>query len=465
MAMTSSRGAEKGQWAPNARPNIVVSAFGLIVLVAFSVLYVFRRDIYFAVIDLWSFRPFTYPFIDLLYVPSQINCWHMGIDVYAENPCDPLGRLHDYSPLWLRLSFLGSAKSFLNVLGVSLDGLFMLSLAALPRPRRWIDYLPIMLCVVSPMTVFAQERGNIDTLMFLFAMAAVVCMDRALPVRMLGYGAIMLASLLKFYPFVLFILLLRERLRVFMLGALAAVCVMGGFVWDYWDEIRRMAANIPHPSNFTDAFGSVQLPAGIVLLWQHLLSRLDFTAPVAGGVSATAFLTVAIFLPLVAGTLLIAQHLGRREDLQTAQRALTQRESLCLVAGAVLVCGCFFSGRSIGYREVMILMAIPGLAALVRTSPTEALARIFRITTWVAVFLMFYPVPQRLLYHWLGSIPANGATLPTFVFWLFREGCWWWFIAVLAAILIRFLLDSPVWLAAATPPHRFFRRSRDWTRP
>ena len=47
-------------------------------------------------------KPFA-PFLDLHAVMSAIECHHRGIDVYATNPCDTLGRPHIYSPLWLRL--------------------------------------------------------------------------------------------------------------------------------------------------------------------------------------------------------------------------------------------------------------------------------------------------------------------------------------------------------------------------
>jgi hypothetical protein len=327
--------------------------------------------------------------------------------------------------------------------------LFMLSLAALPRPRRRSDYLPLLLGIVSPMTVFALERGNIDTLMFLFAMITIVCMDRALPLRLLGYGAIMLASLLKFYPFVLFILLLRERLRVFLITAAAAIGLMGSFIWFYLDEVRRMAANIPQPSIFTDSFGAAQLPAGTGILAERLLERLGLAGMFQGGLPSRIYFGLPLTVLLIATAYAAARHIAHREDFRAAAQSLTRRESLTLVAGAALVCGCFVSGRSIGYREIMILMAIPGLSALALTSPTRTLSRIMRSTLWVAIFLLFFLPPQRLLYNLLGSLATDGISPIAVAFWLVRETCWWWLVTVLAAALIRFVLDSPMRLATS----------------
>jgi hypothetical protein len=429
------------------KPNVVVSAFGLAALFVFLALYVMRRETYFAVIDWWSFGPFRYPFLDLIYIPAQIECWSRGIDVYVQNPCDPLGRLQDYSPLWLRLSFLTSAKPFINVLGFSLDGLFMLSLAALPRPRDRIDYLPILIGVISPTTVFALERGNIDTLMFLFAMAAVVCMDRTLPIRLLGYGAIMLAGLLKFYPFVLVMLLSRERPKVFLVLAATVICSIGGFTWFYLDEMARTVANIPHPSPFADAFGAVQLPVGLSGLLWFAVRHAGFAGTLVEELSKSMVPVFAVCVPLIPTAYFTARHLSRRADLRAALQELTQREALSLIAGALLVCGCFIAGDSLEYRGIMILMVLPGLTALARSASTTALARIFLITTFIAAFLMISLVPQRLISGWSGPISANGVSLLAVGFWLFREVCWWWLVVVLGAILARFAIQSRMWSA------------------
>jgi hypothetical protein len=268
-------------------------------------------------------------------------------------------------------------------------------------------------------------------------------------VRLLGYGAIMLTSLLKFYPFVLFLMLLRERFRVFLLLAVIAACGLGGFIWAYWHEIARMAVNIPQPSYFADAFGASQLPAGIGLMLAYVLERAGAGGTLVEGLPGNLLLLLYTYCLLATGTLMTTLRFVRCSDFQAVLRGLTQRESLCLVAGAALIDGCFFSGRSIGYREVLMLLAFPGLLALTRTSPSDALSRVFRITVWVGVTLMMYPVPQRLIDDRFGSIVFGSGSLAAFTFWFCREVCWWWFVAVLAAILIRFALDSPVWQAVA----------------
>ena len=427
------------------RPNFVASGFGLAVLGIFIALYVLRRELYFQVLDLWSSEAFRYPFLDLLYVPDLVKCWNQGINVYTVNPCDPLGRLFDYSPLWLRLSWLADAVPFINPMGLALDALFMVSLTALPRPRRGSDYLPLLLAIVSPMAVFALERGNVDLLMFVFAMLAVVCMDRGFSVRMLGYGTILLASLLKFYPFVLFILLLRERLRISLITAAIAVCAMGGFVWFYFGEVMQMGHNVPHPFFFENAFGMAELPSGLGIITDYVFTGAGFPQPAAGNATIRVLVSMPATLLLILVTRWAVLNLLRRDGFGTALDTLHQREKLTLVAGAVLTCGCFIAGRSVGYREVVMVLAIPALTALARTAQTGQMRRVFVCTVWTSLFLLWYPVPQRLVNDMAGDL-ATGAVSPVGVaFWLAGEICWWCLIAVLLAVLIRFGTTSAVW--------------------
>jgi hypothetical protein len=81
----------------------------------------------------------------------------------------------------------------------------------------------------------------------------------------------------------------------------------------------------------------------------------------------------------------------------------------------------------------------------------ERRATLFGAMGYVALFLMMFLIPQRAIDDHYGGICRAGGSLPAFAFWLFREACWWWFVAVLAAVLVRFILDSPAWQEAAAP--------------
>jgi hypothetical protein len=421
---------------PSARtgPNLAAVGVGAVALAVFAVLYAVWPRLYLDVLRLWAFFPFPYPFIDLIYLGAEVECWGKGIDVYLTCPCDPLDRVYDYAPILLRMPFLVVLRTWPNTVGLVTDGLFVLSLAALPRPRDPADARTALLCIVSPMTVFALERGNLDVIIFEMTMLALTCLGRGRGARLVGYAVILVASLLKFYPFVLFALLRRERPWVAAIIGMAAVAGMAASLWPLRNELASMAANIPHPSVFTDSFGAGQLPEGFGLLMDTVLDPTGSAHQVPAMFARDPHLYSSVYAALVSACLIAVWRLARRSAFRNALCDLTAAERTFLLAGALLVCGCFFAGRSIGYREITILPALPGLLALARLERPAAGA--FRVAAWLAVFLLWFLLPQRLVYGLTGGIPGFGGTLPGFAFWLCREIGWWCLATILLATLV-----------------------------
>jgi hypothetical protein len=100
------------------------------------------------------------------------------------------------------LAILPITTAWDNALGLGLVVLFLLALTLLPPGR---DLWLITLATVSSATMLAIERANVDLLMFVMAMLVV-------RLRVTGYLVALLAGMLKFYPIVLLISAVRERL-------------------------------------------------------------------------------------------------------------------------------------------------------------------------------------------------------------------------------------------------------------
>ena len=241
-------------------------AVPVLALVLFSMLAALWQwgphSLYLAALSLFGFEPFRFPFLDIHAVLAAAQCHRQGIDVYLYNPCDVLGRPHVYSPLWLTLtpSFLGTSAT--TAVGVSLDLLVILSLALVIRPATGGEALVLGLAALSPMTVYALERANCDLVIFLLIVGGCV-LDRApRPWRFGCYALYLLAGLLKYYPLVLLVLMVRERRREAVAGAaIAALVVLGLAGFDHAD-LAKALANIPALSYFFGSFSAQNLPFG-----------------------------------------------------------------------------------------------------------------------------------------------------------------------------------------------------------
>ncbi len=396
-------------------PRPLLPGLAALLLAGFCGLYAADPEVCHRVLICMGVRAWNTPFIDLEGVTAQIRCARLGVDVYASNPCDSLGRVFDYAPLWLRLGFLGLGHEWTGVLGLAQAALCILALLALPVPKAGWALACMLAAIASPVVAFAIERANQDGLIFALTAASLVLLRHRLPARLAGYGLIALAASLKFYPAILALLVLRER-RAVMLGVGAAFAVLGlGFMAAYHVELARAVANVPVPSPFSLSFGASLLPRGMRALTGWPAAR------------------PAAWLALLAATLTASRWLARQPDFRRALAALPPESADALRAGAVLVCGCFVAGPSIGYRGIFLLFTVPGIARIASLAGGAAWFGIIAV-----LMVMWLPLPM----HFFDPGEAAGAreAAPAFLaLWLLREVLWWGLIAVLLAAAGRTL--------------------------
>jgi hypothetical protein len=386
---------------PPLRAVVPAAAAAAVVLLAGILYCLGYREQYYALAEAWGAAPFRTPFLDMHAVTAAVECHRLGFDVYVQDPCDVFGRVHGYSPVWLWLAVLPITTAWDNALGLGLVLLFLVALTFLPAGREPRQTMLITLGAVSSATMFALERANVDLLVFVMAMLAV-------RLRTAGYAVSLLAGMLKFYPIVLLVLAVRERLvKCLVVWAVAVGVIALWFALD-GTEILRGMANIPSTHPFDDnVFGAHNLPFGLAEL---------LGLPHAAAIVLQVLLLVTM--------LCLAATLARRVQVH----ALTEAESLYLLAGSVLLVSCFVMAQNVSYRGIYFLFVLPALAICRRG------------TAWLIVLLMWNsalrPVIDALT-EWssLAEILRPGI-------WLVRELAWWGVITVLAALLLRQVWES-----------------------
>ncbi len=439
-----------------ARLRWLPTALGLVALAAAGLLYRYQPAAYVAILKILFIIPKPTPFIDAQQFPALVACWRHGVDVYTDPSCDPLGRAMDYSPLWLRADFL---PAWSNWMGFALDGAFFLSLALLPPVRRRADGLLLLLAVFSSMTVFALERANMDVVMFLLAAVAGWCWARELWVRLAGYGVMMFAGLLKFYPLVLMLLFLRERLRYFIGLCGIAVLLLAGFIWHFHGELREMAQNFPSVPSLTNGFGARELPGGFELAFRSVfhLSAVPIYYPTASGPLVVAapphpMFAIEMFFLLILISFAAAFKIAGVPGIKSSVAALTPLEQGFLIIGAALICGCFLAGQNISYRGIHFIFVLPGIFALSAAAGEAWVRRLFRLTGYAIIFVMWGLALQQIVAEISGgtALPITGSAV--LAFWFVRELAWWGIVTLLLAVLFCYVAETPLWRTLMRPP-------------
>lgn len=421
--------------------RLIVPLTGLVLLAGVAVIHQIDPALYRRVMTVWMLNPFNHPFIDWEWLPSSAECWSKGVDVYVDNTCYHAFQhgQFNYSPLWLRATFLPYGEEWVAPMGMGLAALFCLAQAFLPTPQRPGELAVRLLATYASLPVFALERGNADLFLFVLTILGIHLVSGRLPMRLAGYGVFLFIGLLKFYPLVLLSLALRESPRVFAWITGVATLIVLGFVWMFYAEIVVTIRNLPKASYFGDTFGAVNLPtAGVTLV-------ADFARSHGVDVSR-ALVRIAqrlVMTALVVSSIAYAIWLIRRQKLGLCVAQMPQLDANFLVAGTLLICGCFFVGQSVGYRGIFLLLVLPGLLHLSQSLPQRQ-ARLLMVGVCVALLSAMWLLTEQFF---IFALPEPLKFVRA-VFWFIHELTWWWMVATLLAVLFSFPLATPLfdWL-------------------
>jgi hypothetical protein len=373
------------------------------------------RALYDDMLRSWGVDPYRVPFVDVETVLSAIRCMHEGIDVFKSNPCDPVRRVFDYSPLWLLLAYFPVTEAWTMPTGFIGVLSFIASLVLLPAGRSRLAVLLISLAAISPAVVFGAERGNNDLVLFVLAAVAASALCRTPGLRLLGYGAALLAGLLKYYPMTLLMMATREKPARFFAVATACTLLLAVFILTMGHELTRALQLIPGGGWFGDMFGAKMLGGG--------LGRQYWISPEAQTAVRISMTVIAFAAGLA---------LAFRQSMTATLERLTDLERMSLLAGGLLILSCFFTAQNIGYRAMHLVLVIPALTALAHTGA----GWIWTVTLWSSVLLLW----AQGWRNWFFSTDAGRQMV--FVGWSAREILWWWTITMLIAVVAGLLIRS-----------------------
>jgi hypothetical protein len=376
-----------------------------------------QQATYESILRAWGVDPFRFPFLDTETVLSAVRCLKAGVDVFATNPCDPVRRVFDYSPLWLLLAKLPVTEAWLTPAGLLVDVAFIASLLLLPAGRSASAAGLIVLGVASSATVFAVERANNDLVLFVLVAAASALLCRTPMLRYAGYGAILLAGLLKYYPMTLMAMATRERPGRFIAVAAASLVAVALFLATMGEELVRALHLIPIGQLFGDMFGSAIFANGIVKM-------NDWPAGIA------VWLRVVLVLTAFGAGIFV----GLRPAMGAGLARISEAERTTLLAGGLLMVSCYFTANNIGYRAVHLILTLPALTALWRLRAWR-LAPLTIGTTLAVLWAQGWR-------NWIAELVDGRAAVVGL--WAFREALWWWTITMMIALVAALLARSDV---------------------
>lgn len=417
-----------GDTTSDFRRRSAPAAFALAVVLGVAALPLIGLErLYRVVLDFWVIFYNSPPFADAAGITRSLQCERLGFETYLVNDCSVTRFV--YTPFWKLLTVLPVTVGWTDALAIGFIAVFFVALTRLPAaPTRGGAGL-MAIAMIAPSTAMAIQYGNNEMLLFGLAVLGAGLLGSDWARRRWSYAVFLLMFLLKYFPIVVMATALRERpARLFALAAVS-VAVALAFGVAAGDQLGLSFENIYTMSPFAYLFGLKNVTYFIELM--GLVSR-------TGG----SLLRVAIMLAMAAAAALLA----RDARLRALVDALPARHRDFLVVGALLVVTAYFATQNVTYRQIYMLMALPGLLCLRQAA--EGGPRYLRALPILAVVLMF-AFPLRL---YARSIFVEGSPVFQIVsLWgfLLQEAGWAIQITALLTLLFAALRSAPLF---AGPP-------------
>jgi hypothetical protein len=429
---TSDNGAQQidrfNQFMFRFAPSII----GIYLYIALCLLFLFGdRDLYYGILKWWGITPYQYPFIDMKILFTAIDCSRHGVDVFLLNTC-MFGQWYSYSPIVLWTAALPFSPEDRNWIGLILGIGFLIFLSALPLCKSWKECWIRSFATISTAVVFGVERAASDLPIFLIILTGIILLQKTSRIRFSAYALLVVAAFLKYYPALLMLLAARERFRTAVYIALATICAAAIFLVPSLSETGQALTMAPAGFPYTDFFGARNLALGFTLIATGPLPVTDIEA---------ARIPLSLLGRSVMAVLLLFSGwiIWRWVKVDSERLQLLEPGQLnFLIAGSIVMAGCFFLSQNISYRAIFLLMTLPGLFAFTRA---EGAGRWPMALIYGALFLLWEEFFRGVIAESLKEALSLGFI--HFFYWIGRELVWWWVMARLASLVIAFLWRSP----------------------
>lgn len=305
------------------------------------------------------------PFHDMRVITTGYECIRLGYDVLIDNPCDvPKHRTMNYPRIWSVVAKWGLNQSHTDILGI-LCGLLFLTLVFLIIKRlNYTEALLYGIIVCSPSIMLGAERGNNDLIIFvILAIALLMMQSQEIIWNLFSLGMILLASILKIYPFFAVITLLKQRKQHFILLFSFAITFFFLYVYVNLESLKLVSKGTPRGTNLSYGgkviYDLVFEPINKIKTDNAIFSTLIDVIHVR----YTLFILIALFLFLL--YLLLTRS---NEIFSKNPNSLNIDQIDSFRIGASIYIGTFLLvGNNWDYRLMFLLFTIPQILLWLKT--------------------------------------------------------------------------------------------------
>jgi len=336
---------------------------------------------------LWNIPTMNPYFADARVITSASESRAMGYDPLQQNPADIMWRRMNYPRIWMTLCPANVGQRHTLYFGLTFIALFLVGIVA--YAAGIVDYLSAQLVlfgVFSPAVMLGVERANSDLLIFFLAAVAILLLSRnSILSKVVGFGSICVAFVLKLFPIFAFVYLLKHKRSALITLGLVVVVLGAIYTAITYDDLVLVRRGTPK---------SKTLSYGINVAW---MKAQQYNPRLGGTIKNVSYVAVCIgFLASAMG------YLAERRGYDAATGRNDRKRIDAFRVGSGIYIGTFLLGNNWDYRLMFLLFTLPQLALWAK-SAGPAVAWFARIVIGAMLVSMWH-----LSFNWvLGFVPAG----------------------------------------------------------
>jgi hypothetical protein len=362
---------------------------------------------------LWNIPNMHPVFYDLWYLLVGIESSAKGQNTQLA-PFDLVG---GYPKIWAVFALLGLNSNDTFWLALVIIFLFWLSVFFFARGVDGYTAVWMSALIFSPAAMLCYERANLDLVIFVLLSAALVLDQFS---RLLSFGLVSLAAILKVYPVLGFVYLLKASRDRFLLWAGIGVGVFIVYAVSIGHALQGIVSYIPRDS-----------------LFNYGAEVVGFRIFEISGSKMLSNIGVLLAYLLVYLLIMVALYLSHRVSNRPVVADSRFMDGFRI--GALFYIGTFIEGNSFNYRLIFLIFCLPQIIIWMGTLGS------LHFETRIVFFALIASCWGMLLLRFL---PVDLA------FWLDEMSNW----VLFAGLLYLIFVSLPDWLIKEIDS--FFERLR-----
>ena len=308
-------------------------------------------------------------FADWAFLIKLGVCHRAGFEIYYPSSCHD--QVLNYGNIFLYIPYFKLLEKFyFFYVPIAICFLFIFSVVSLIKPKKFIEYILLLLTIFAPSSLLVLERGNTDILIFLIIILLVYSKP-----SIFNFVILILASLAKYYPLALIVNFFIEKKRSIkqIIITLLLFTMTLGFFFYFTGESLELIQN--KMKMISPTWGNQFSIRGLSLVLKKL-KHFDY--------STVLFISYIFFI----FSSIVSFKIFQKSNFISKVNISFFEEKLFILGGNLSI-SVYLISDNVHYREIFLILLLPFIIKLKDSFKIKIFKYLFYFILFRYIFFIF----------------------------------------------------------------------------